>query len=514
MHLRPAGLVVHRLAWLLLLVYGAQARLWLRSVSTPLARDCSDAALFTPQRCCRALERLQIGVIDLRAAAEGQERAAELAGLHAGEQGAAEFGSMEPRLVSHLGPIEGLWHWAPDVRTLRDIPKINPRFKGTVHMSNMTNSIKLIPFLALLYGASTGMVQHMYTVHRNGLQQRYPSLYKIAIQELSGWEGTSIGGYWNATSLIVTVTRNGDMGSYETAIPRSHTFPDSFSWAAAYAHWMPFEVAESLVNWVCRAFCHMSENSTGIVCCEATPVHRTVTYSAAFQSLFHPEHPVSAAVHEAIVDAFRKSCAAQQSMLSAEVHLYHLKRSQTHAIRSFDQRFDLLDFAIRLTPATGLICEFGVFSGESLNHIARSLPNRVVNGFDSFVGLPGGWAGYSEGDFSMNGTLPSTEANVRLWPGWFNATIERSLATSDPRHEQLGIALAHIDCDLHSSTKDVLEAIGPRLQRGTLILFDEYFGHFRWQDAEARAWREFAHSRAIPHKFIGHTPYAMLVQLV
>ena len=107
------------------------------------------------------------------------------------------------------------------------------------------------------------------------------------------------------------------------------------------------------------------------------------------------------------------------------------------------------------------------------------------------------------------------EANVRLWPGWFNATVARSLATFDPpQEEQLGMALAHIDCDLHSSTKDVLEAIAPRFRKGTLILFDEYFGHFRWQDGEAKAWREFGHAKAIPHRFIGHTAYAMLVQLL
>ena len=361
---------------------------------------------------------------------------------------------------------------------------------GTVHMSNMTSSMKLVPFLALLYGASTDMIQHVYMVHRNVLQQEYPSLYETELQQLSLFEGSSIDGYWTlSSSLIVTVTQPGGIASYKTTVPRSHPFPDTFSWVSAYSHELPFEVALALVKWVCIAFCERATNSTGTVCCHTTaPVQRTVTYSAAFQSLFHPKQPVPAVVHEAIVGAFRKSCAAQQSMLSAAVHLYHLKRIQTHELRSFEERFDLLDFAIQMAPKTGLICEFGVFGGQSLNHIARSFPDRLVSGFDSFVGLPGSWAGYAEGDFSMNGTLPSTEANVRLWPGWFNATVDRSLATFDhPQQEQLGMALAHIDCDLHSSTKDMLEAIAPRLRKGSLILFDEYFGHFRWQDGEAKA---------------------------
>ena len=123
-----AGLDNRRLTcWLLLIVYGAQARLWLTSLSRPLDRDCSDSALFTPQRCCRSLQRLQIDVSDLRAAAQDPERTARLAELYAGKPVAPEFGSMEPRLQAHLGPIEGLWHWPPTVHALFTLWETNQR---------------------------------------------------------------------------------------------------------------------------------------------------------------------------------------------------------------------------------------------------------------------------------------------------------------------------------------------------------------------------------------------------
>ena len=37
------------------------------------------------------------------------------------------------------------------------------------------------------------------------------------------------------------------------------------------------------------------------------------------------------------------------------------------------------------------------------------------------------------------------------------------------------ISLAYIDCDLYSSTKDVLDFLVPRLKHGMIIAFDDYF---------------------------------------
>ena len=54
----------------------------------------------------------------------------------------------------------------------------------------------------------------------------------------------------------------------------------------------------------------------------------------------------------------------------------------------------------------GLILEFGVYSGDTINHIAKQLPNRKVHGFDSFEGLPENWkAGFDKGRFAA--TFPN-----------------------------------------------------------------------------------------------------------
>jgi predicted O-methyltransferase YrrM len=72
--------------------------------------------------------------------------------------------------------------------------------------------------------------------------------------------------------------------------------------------------------------------------------------------------------------------------------------------------------------------------------------------------------------------------------GLFEDTLPTWLAQHpDP------ITFVHIDCDLYSSTKTVLTHIGPRVQAGTIIVFDEYMNglnFYDWPDGEHRALDE------------------------
>ena len=53
-------------------------------------------------------------------------------------------------------------------------------------------------------------------------------------------------------------------------------------------------------------------------------------------------------------------------------------------------------------------------------------------------------------------------------------------------------AIVHIDCDLYASARDALELVSPKLQQGTVLLFDDYncFSADPNQ-GERRALREF-----------------------
>jgi len=117
------------------------------------------------------------------------------------------------------------------------------------------------------------------------------------------------------------------------------------------------------------------------------------------------------------------------------------------------------------------VLEFGVYKGSTLSQIRNNIPsNFSVYGFDTFTGLPEDWIGTSikKGDFDLNENIP-TIPNVIFYKGLFKDTIPDYLKVSKP------IKLLHVDCDLYSSTKDVLYSLNHLILKGTFICFDEWY---------------------------------------
>ena len=147
----------------------------------------------------------------------------------------------------------------------------------------------------------------------------------------------------------------------------------------------------------------------------------------------------------------------------------------------------------------GLCLEFGVYEGNSINHMAACRPDLTWYGFDSFVGLQEDWKGgiMAKGAFSLGGKLPDVKENVKLIKGWFKDTLPNFLLS----HNQ-PISLMHIDCDTYESTKEILNIIGKdRLVSGTRILFDEYLSYIGWKEGEFKAWQEFVTKYNIDYKY-------------
>lgn len=154
----------------------------------------------------------------------------------------------------------------------------------------------------------------------------------------------------------------------------------------------------------------------------------------------------------------------------------------------FKNRFEVLDRAALLTPDEGLILEFGVATGTTIRLLAKLFYPRRIHGFDSFDGLPESWGPYRAGHFAC--AVPVVPANVDLVIGQFAEALPAFLATHPG-----DAALIHLDCDLYTSTKTVLDLLAPRIVTGTVIVLDEYF---IVEDHERRAFDEFitTHDRA------------------
>lgn len=153
--------------------------------------------------------------------------------------------------------------------------------------------------------------------------------------------------------------------------------------------------------------------------------------------------------------------------------------------------------ALRVRGVEGLVLEFGVASGQSVNYIADRVPGETVHGFDSFEGLPEAWTStYQKGHFAQ--ALPEVRQNVELHVGWFEDSLPKFLA------EHPGpVSFLHIDCDLYSSTKTIFDLLGDRIRPGTAIVFDEYFNYLTWRDHEHKAFMEFVEARRVRFRYLG-----------
>lgn len=159
---------------------------------------------------------------------------------------------------------------------------------------------------------------------------------------------------------------------------------------------------------------------------------------------------------------------------------------------------DVLVLALERAAVPGLIAECGVYFGRSLTLIAERA-GQLVHGFDSFQGLPEAWKeGEPTGAYSTGGRQPSVPSNVRLHAGWFEDTLPAFFA-----RESGPLRLLHVDCDLYSSTRTVLQASAERLVPGTVLVFDDFIGYPGAEAHEFRAFHEFARERGLHWSVLG-----------
>jgi hypothetical protein len=151
---------------------------------------------------------------------------------------------------------------------------------------------------------------------------------------------------------------------------------------------------------------------------------------------------------------------------------------------TYFDKYETLEHAVRAAPADGMALEFGVYSGSTLAVIAK-LRAGGVYGFDSFEGLPEDWRStFAAGTFAVD-ELPQVPG-AELVVGWFDDTLPGFLDDHPGP-----IALLHVDGDLYSSARTVLDLCGPRLVEGSVVIFDEYFNFPGWEEHEHRAWQEW-----------------------
>ena len=169
-------------------------------------------------------------------------------------------------------------------------------------------------------------------------------------------------------------------------------------------------------------------------------------------------------------------------------------------IKNYNKRIKLYEAVLEsynLQNEPIIYLEFGVFSGNSYIWWLNS--NLNINskffGFDTFEGLPESWEKYKKGDFK--GTIPQLDdKRAKFVKGLFQDTLFPFLRNENIDNYKKVI---HLDADLFTSTLFVLTSLAPYLNKGDIIIFDE----FNVPNHEFYAWEMFIKSYYVEYKLIG-----------
>jgi len=158
--------------------------------------------------------------------------------------------------------------------------------------------------------------------------------------------------------------------------------------------------------------------------------------------------------------------------------------------RNYDDRlksFAAIAQYYKLNEVPVCYLEFGVASGHSFKWWINTCANPLsaFYGFDTFEGLPEDWGLFSKGD--MQSPIPEVnDKRAQFIKGIFQDTLNGFLQKEGPSFKGKKKVI-HMDADLFTATLFALSQFYPYLQKGDIIMFDEFnvYGH------EFKAYRLF-----------------------
>ena len=202
--------------------------------------------------------------------------------------------------------------------------------------------------------------------------------------------------------------------------------------------------------------------------------------------------------------------ARERALRALRRSVDYLEQNMSDAL-GFDSQRELIDYSLNAISVEGHYLEFGVFTGGTIRFIARRIGQRTIHGFDSFKGLPEAWSGFNlgRGAFDLGGRLPRVPDNVRLHRGYFEDSLPAWLIENPGQ-----VSFIHLDCDLYSSTKTVLDLIAPRVASGTVILFDEYFNYANWEKHQFKAFQGFVQEHDVKYAYLGFARQQVAVRII
>ena len=171
----------------------------------------------------------------------------------------------------------------------------------------------------------------------------------------------------------------------------------------------------------------------------------------------------------------------------------------------------LLGYCLDQIKFEDIIAEFGIGWGQSTNYLAHKIHPRKLYAFDSFEGIPEKWWNHSVGAFKVPREKLKLLDNVVVYEGLFSDTIPEFM-----RDTKGTLSLVNIDCDVYSSTVNVLEGIHEKIIPGTILYFDELKGYPDYKQHEYKALEEYISKYNRDFRVIGYMAdrYAVGIEIL
>ena len=173
----------------------------------------------------------------------------------------------------------------------------------------------------------------------------------------------------------------------------------------------------------------------------------------------------------------------REKILADPLYCEAMKRAEGRTVLSELNRMNLFLIIKYFLPhiEPGHLIEFGAYLGGNSVFMAyvadKILPGTKVYALDSFEGMPKTDKtidAHNERDFSNSDVNRLSDyidkiglKNVVICKGYFEETANAVLQDAGK------IALAHIDCDIHSSVEYSYEAVRPYMVKGGYLVFDD-----------------------------------------
>lgn len=167
----------------------------------------------------------------------------------------------------------------------------------------------------------------------------------------------------------------------------------------------------------------------------------------------------------------------------------------------YEDRFKLHEFVFSDNSLSDPIdfYEFGVAEGLSFQWWVKKNQDKNSRffGFDTFTGLPEDFGVMKKDDYDTKGQFPDVNNDTRCT--FISGLFQDSLKPFLTNHTFLNRKIIHLDADLYSATLFVLTALYPFLNKGDIIMFDE----FGVPTHEFKAFADFETSFYFKYKVLG-----------